>query len=46
MSGGGAATRVRGTKVVVVTGGHVLGGRMVGANGGEGGGNRDIRDRG
>ena len=43
MSGGGPAPGVTGPKVVVETGGHGLGGRILGGDGGEGGGKRDRR---
>ena len=46
MSIGGEAPGVMGPKVVVGTGWYGLGGRTEGGNGGEGGGNRDRRDRG
>ena len=46
MSGGGAATRVTGPKMVVVTGGNGLGGHTLGVYVGKGGGNRYRRDRG
>ena len=45
MSGGGEAPGVTGPKVVVGTGWYGLVGRLVGGNGGEGGGNKDRRDR-
>ena len=46
MSGGGAAPRVTGTKVVVVTRGKGLVGFTVGGNGGKVRGNRDKIGRG
>ena len=45
MSGGGKTPGVTGPKVVVGTGWYGLGGRLVGGNGVEVGGNKDRRDR-
>ena len=46
MSDGGSAPGVMGTKVLIGTGGHGLGGHTVGGDGREIGGNRYRRDRG
>ena len=46
MSGGGEAPGATGPRVVVGTRWYGLGGLSVGGNGGEGGRNRDRRDRG
>ena len=46
MSGGGVTPGLMGPKMVVGTGGHGLGGHMVGGDGREIGGNRDRRDKG